>query len=35
MGLAGRQSLAGGDATNVSFYGIDPGDAAQAFGGDL
>ena len=33
-GLAGRQTLAGGDTTNVSFDGIDLGNAAQAFGGE-
>jgi hypothetical protein len=34
-GLTGSQALAGRDATNVSFNGIDLGNAAQAFGGDL
>jgi len=34
-GLAGRQSLAGGDATNIGFDGIELGNASQAFGGDL
>jgi len=34
-GLAGRQALAGGDATDIGFNGIDLGDAAQALGGDL
>ena len=34
-GLAGRQTLAGGDATYIGFNGIDFGNAAQAFGGDL
>lgn len=34
-GLAGRQTLVGGDATDIGFDGIDIGNAARAFGGDL
>jgi len=33
--LTGRQALAGVNATEIGFNGIDLGDAAQAFGGDL
>ena len=33
--LAGLQSLAGGDATDIGFDSIDLGDVAQALGGDL
>ncbi len=33
-GLAGRQTLAGGDATDIGFDGIELGNAAQALGGD-
>jgi hypothetical protein len=31
----GRQALAGRDTTDIGFDGIDLGNTAQAFGGDL
>ena len=34
-GLAGSQALAGGDASDIGFDGIDFSNAAQALGGDL
>ena len=34
-GLAGRQALTGRDAADIGLDGIELGDAAQAFGGDL